>query len=347
MARGYIGFAYNIDDEGLIRSLYGRGSALHTVRGHLTSLHAWADKSHHVGCQLLAICGDQHEVLRNATSRRTAALKLRSELLARLSNLQTPDPAHEDLRKGLITTLNQAGTHVEKPFGQTFRYVDKMASDWFGDRWPDDVLVLIEALGGQPYLTRDFWLNAKTVFHSDNTSGETVVHLRINPEELNFETFSAIFAIIVHEFVCHVPAAAKAPNSSPFSEGFCDWAALHLFIRWLDHFDAAFRDAARQFGESIWALGRSKLGGNSMWAPRSFGHLAAEHVVDVFRPVAGRDTAINLTILLARELTTSDADLVSKDNFVRGLGKVDAHTRTRLLRWHERKITADELLQQR
>ena len=179
------------------------------------------------------------------------------------------------------------------------------------------------------------------------------VRLRIHPNQLNIETYSAVYAILVHECVCHVPAyRVRQTNESPFSEGFCDWAAHKLFERWLRELDPLFEDAARQFGEEIWSMMKTRHGGNKFWYNRSFGHVAADRLVRLFMNGGATDQeAINLVIKLARELLVLDEPLVVKDNFVRFIGgEIARNTETaedvkaRLSMWRDGRADARSVL---
>lgn len=347
-SKGYAGFGYNIADAGRINILHSRAGALHTVREHLTDLHRWSEEEHHIGSRFASIFADMHGTLSQARGRRAAALELRKALAATLTSAIIPDSIQSDLRDRLVATYAAAGNdRVVEPFAVIFRHAAVQAASWYRQGWPDGLRFAIETLGPRPFPDAPFWVNAETDLHLDDPRQAPTVHLRVRPERLNVETYAAVFAVLVHELVCHVPAPRlKSSPSSPFSEGFVDWAALQLFERWLYELDPLLRDAARKFGREIWGLGMSKGKGNPGWAARSGGHEAAEHVADLFRENGKEATAVDQTIILARELTVLDASATLKDILVRRLKiEIDEEARELLLCWSAHECTADDLLQ--
>jgi hypothetical protein len=247
---------YNIDDPGRIRILVSRAAALHTVREHLCGLYEWcAPSSREVGSRFESICEDVDVWSATAPTNDAAVLKLRETLRSELD--KAPLPAHEHdhaaLRDHVVQALTAAGADIVCPFTAIIDYACDQASAWFGEHWPDYLAISIEGATGPDY-GKDcrYFVNGWT-----EPGSVTTVHLSIWTEKLNFETYAAIFAVLVHELVCHVPAPpidAIDPNDSVFAEGFADWAAGELFERWLGELDELLRDAAGEFGGKIRAL---------------------------------------------------------------------------------------------
>jgi hypothetical protein len=248
----------------------------------------------------------------------------------------------------LVASLRTADTDpVSDPFDVIFRYVSLEASRYFGDDWPANVKCKFEVIGDQPFPGSRFWVNAYTALDLNDPSVPPYVSLRIHPNRLNFETYSAIYAILVHECFCHVPAyRVKQRNDSPFSEGLCDWAAYKLFERWLLDLDPSLEDAARQFGEEIWLLMKNKGYGNKFWHARFCGHVAADRIVRMFILDGAADwVAVDLVITLARELVVAEVPLALKDSFVRDIGSaITPEVRERLARWRAREADAVSVL---
>jgi hypothetical protein len=342
-------FDYNIENPEEIRLAYSLGSALYAVRRDLTSLHAWSSQPGHVGSQFVYVFGKFNSALFRARSNHTAAKKLRRGLISELGSLDFQDQAEGALRDSLVAALRaEESSPVDDPFWVIFNYVTEYASLLYGDSWPDKVQCLCQAIGDQPFPGTKFWVNANTVLDLDNPAAPPSVRLNINPYRLNAETYSAIFAIFVHECFCHVPAyRAKQSNKSPFSEGFCDWAARELFERWLYEMDPSLADAARQFGQQIWTLMMSQEGGNKFWQQRQAGHAAANHLVRMFMVDGATDQeAISLVIELARQLVVTEAELLLKDSFVRDLIPlpIDPDLCERLRKWRSGLADARSLL---
>jgi hypothetical protein len=354
LSDSYAGIHYDIVDAGAINVLHSRAGVWHTVRSYLTVLHRYSRKQHHVGFQFGSVFGQQKGKLQGAPSREAAALALHCAVVKGIKALDIPkgsEPEHARLRDNLVKTFTSAGQPVSEPFELICGHVADKALAWYGHSWPSDVNLKIQRLGCEkaPYFpNEDFWIRARTVLPAGLAVAPTVV-LRITPEELNLQTYAAIFAVLVHEFVCHVPAPrGDSSNESPFAEGFCDWAAKQLFYRWLNDLKPAlFAAAARRFGEEIWALGMAEDGGNPFWDVRNVGHDAAANVVAVFQDAGlAVITAIDQTIVLARDLTLLDAPLVSKDNFVRRLAGAETEDviRDRLNAWSNRRASVYDVL---
>lgn len=88
-------------------------------------------------------------------------------------------------------------------------------------------------------------------------------------------------------------------------------------------------------------------GGNPCWDVRNVGHDAAANVVGIFQDLGWPPvTAIDQTIVLARDLTVLAAPLVAKDNFVRRLAgaEIEEVIRDRLKAWSERRSSASDVL---
>jgi hypothetical protein len=341
-------FDYDVADRGEIRLSYSLGSALYAVRGDLTSLHAWSDEPQHIGSQFIGVFGRLHHSLCRARSNRAAASRLRRELISQLHSSRFGDKPECELRDRLVASLHaEDAAPIADPFGVIFRYVAESAKKLFGEDWPSNVKCTYQVIGDQSFPGSRFWINAYTVLDLDNRAAPPSVCLRIHPNQLNVETYSAIYAILVHECFCHVAAyRVKQKNESPFSEGLCDWAAQKLFERWLRDLDPSLEDAARQFGEEIWSLMKRKGGGNRFWQARFFGHVAADHLVRMFMSAgATGQEAIDLVITLARQLVVVEESLVLKDSFVRDLGGgIGADVGERLGRWRDGHADARSVL---
>lgn len=340
-------FEYNVADPELIRLSYSLGSVLYAVRAELTDLYQWCDEPQHIGKQLISVFGQQHHHLCQARSNREAASLLRKALVTYLESSGFDDEQCA-LRDRLVSSLQAEGAApVSDPFRVIFRAVAQAAKEFFGEDWPRSVQCKFEVIGDPPYPGSQFWINACTMLDLTDETVPPYVRLRAHPNQLNFETYSSVYALLVHECFCHVPSfRVKQTNESPFSEGLCDWAAHELFGRWLRRLDPSLEDAARQFGEQIWTLMKTKGGGNKFWYARQFGHKAAEHLVRFFIDSGALDEeAIDLVITLARELVIAEAPLADKDSFVRRLaGKITQDDQALLRRWRARRADAIALL---
>lgn len=344
---------YDIADAGLINILHSRAAVWNTVRNHLTALHRYSFAAEHVGYQMGAVYGLQKSKLEGAPNPAAAALILHQAVAAGLGALTIPrgQADHARLRGNLVKAFAKPGVPVSEPFDLICERIADQALAWYGTAWPAGVALKVQSLGSKrsPFFpNNDFWINAHTVLPADVAVAPTVV-LRLAPEELNLQTYAAIFAVLVHEFVCHVAAPrGDSSNESPFAEGFCDWAAKQLFCRWLDDVrPALFAAAMRRFGEEVWALGMAEDNGNAFWDVRVVGHDAAANAVAIFRD-AGRAavTAMDETIVLARDLAVLAAPLVTKDNFVRRLAaaEVEDVIRDRLTAWSDRRGSLNDVL---
>lgn len=347
MPRSYGGYRYNISDDGLANIIHARAAAFYTIREHLPRLYEWST-SEGIGAYFRTVCWEHETTVRQAKSRRAAALALRGHLLQRLSALTVSGP-EKQLRDEMVAALTSAGTKVNDPLSQIFSYVADQCSGWFGADWPLGTEILVEASRRAPYGPGcTLYVNAETEPATTNPIAAPVVHLRLWPERLNGETYGAIMAVLVHEMVCHVPArGGPTPASSEFAEGFSDWAARKLFERWLGGVDPLLVDAARWFGRMVWDVGMAPGGGNAYFRERRFGHDAAEHVVTAFRTGTEKlpeAVAVDKTMILARELTVYDAPIRDKDRFVLNLAVVRGTIAERLERWGRGECEISELL---
>lgn len=343
-------FDYNVGESSEIRVVYGWGSALYAVRKDLTRLHAWSDEPRHIGSQFIAVFGKLYNSLCRARNNHDAAARLRMELINELRASEFMDRDECDLRDSLVSSLSSNGELPQEfdPFGIIFKCVADHAKRLYGEDWPGRVQCLCQVIGNQPFPGSRFWINAYTEIDVNDITIPPSVRLNINPYHLNAETYSAIYAILVHECFCHVPAhRVKQGNASVFSEGFCDWAARQLFDRWLRKLDPSLEDAARTFGNEIWTVMMTSEGGNKFWRPRSVGHEAANHLVRMFMDDGATDQeAISLVINLARQLVVTEAELADKDSFVRNLGPqpIAPNLRAQLGRWRSGLADARSLL---
>lgn len=335
-------FGYNIADPGEVRLAYSCGSALYAVRSELTNLHASSDEPRDVGYQFMSAFGKFSHDLCHESSKVRAAARLRRELIGELTVMKFDKNARGKAERGLRDRLVNALSATQKPphrdpFQALFNYVIRSARNLYGDSWPESVQCRCQVIGDQSFPGTRFWINAYTVLDTDNVTTPPSVRLNINPYQLNVETYSAIYAILVHECFCHAPAhRTEQRNESPFAEGFCDWAASELFDRWLHELDPSLEDAAREFGKAIWLEMMKRDGGNKYWKARLAGHKAASHVVRVFMDDGATDQeAIGQVIELARQLVVAKADLALKDTFVLNLGPqpVEKELRHRLTAW--------------
>jgi hypothetical protein len=341
-------FEYNIADREQVRLSFSLGSALYAVRRDLTALYAWSDEPQHIGSQFIGVFGRLHHSLCRARSNRMAASRLRKGLIEQFDASQFKDKPERELRDRLVASLRaEDAAPIWDPFSVIFRYVTESSRRCFAGDWPSRVKCIYEVIGDQPFPGSRFWINAHTVLDLDDPTAPPRVCLRVHPNRLNAETYSAIYAILVHECFCHVAAyRVQQRNDSPFSEGLCDWAAHELFGRWLRLLDPSLEDATRQFGEEIWLLMKTKGHGNKFWHARFFGHVAADHLVRMFMSEGATDQeAVDLVIRLARELIVVEEDLRLKDSFVRDIGlQVGPGVRTQLCRWRDRQASARSVL---
>lgn len=349
MASGYRGYTYDIADKGRIRVLHSRANAFHTVRGHLMDLHVWSDEyTNHIGFKFQTICGDERDACALLPDNAAAVVALRAALVQGLTSAVLTEPEHLALRNRVVQELTTAGNSAVDPFDPIFEYVSDQAAMLFGDRWPGVRFQI--AAGTGPYYRESskLYVNASTDLRIGKPHDCPVVRVSIWEKKFNRETYAAIYALLVHELVCHVASPRVAygdPNSSAFAEGFADWAAEKLFERWLSDIDVKLRAAAHRFGKEIRELGIAKDGGNKYWKPRVTGHLAAERVVSLLQEEGiAPDVAVDRVMVLARELTVLDVDLLEKDIFVGSLGLIGPVMRQRLVRWGRGDVSVDELL---
>ena len=231
---------YNVAEDWVVKVAYGLAAALHALRAELIELYSYSDEPHQVGGLVLGLFGLKNTALRGAADGAGAASILRNALVAELHNQSCQTDPEDEIRKRVVAALT-ATTHSRPfdPFGVLFDDVRRRSKRVYGDRWPAGTRLFFERIADRPFPGDRYWLSAITDLHLGRPTKPPSVHLRIHPTRLNFATYGAIYAVLVHECVCHV-AAHREPqrNESPFAEGFCDWAAQHLFERWTEDRDA-------------------------------------------------------------------------------------------------------------
>lgn len=349
MPSGYRGYQYDIAGEWRIRVLQSRADFFHIVRKHIPALAQWSEEdTHHVGFKLRSILGDERAVAAGLPDVGAAVVSLRAAVIRGLESAVVPEPGHRALRDAMVADVAAAGVTAIDPWEPIFSYAAHQAAMLFGDRWPGVRFEIAGATG--PYYREDIKLyaNASTDMRLGKPADCPVVRVGIWDQKFNPETYATLFALLVHELVCHVASPrvqSEDPNKSFFAEGFADWAAEQYFERWLSSMEATLRPAARTFGRKLVALGYDKEGGNPHWGYRQAGRSAAELVVDLLRDAKiASKLAIDRVMILANELTVLDVDLIEKDLWVSNLGDVGSVMRGRLLRWGKKKGSVHELL---
>ncbi len=341
---------YNVAEDWVVKVAYGLAATLYALRAELIDLYN-CDESHQVGGLVLGIFGLKNAALRGAPSRARAASILRNALIAELNKQSCQTEPEDELRQRVIAALT-ATTHSPSfdPFKVLFDDVCRRSQLLYGDQWPTGTQLFFERIADRPFPgSSRYWLNAITDLHLKQPGGPPSVHLRIHPTQLNFATYAAIYAVLVHECVCHV-AAHREPqrNESPFAEGLCDWAAKRLFELWTEDRDgdAALRPAARYFGDQIWRLMMDKDGGNRFWYARMCGHVAADKIVAHFIDKGALEhEAKGCVVELVRELVVVDVPLAIKDTFVRHLyGRFSTTAAARLDAWRSKECDAKGVL---
>jgi hypothetical protein len=308
MQSGYCGYSYETDDECQIRVLHSRADAFHIVREHFMDLHVWSDEdTHHIGFKFRSICGDERAICAYLPDKAAAVASLRAALLQGLQSAVAPESEHRVLRDRVVADIRAAGDSAADPWDPIFKYVSDQAAMLFGDRWPGVRFEIAGATGPYYRDSSKLYANACTDMRIGKPNDCPAVRVGIWDEKFNRETYAAIYALLVHELVCHVASPrvdCGDPNASVFAEGFADWAAEKWFERWLPEMDVKLRPAARHFGGDMISLGRDRDGGNDYWKPRFVGHKAAENVVALLQEAGiAPALAIDRVMVLARELT--------------------------------------------
>lgn len=349
MPSGYRGYSYEIDDECTIRVLHSRADVFHLLRAHFMDLHEWSEEdTHHIGFKCRSIFGDERALCPHLPDTAAAVASLRTALLQGLNAAVVPEPAHRALRDRVVADLTAAGNSAVDPWDPVFEYVADQAAGLFGDRWPGARMEIAGATGPYYHESSKLYANASTDMRIGKPDDCPVVRVGIWDQKFNQGTYAAIYALLVHELVCHVASPRVDygdPNASIFAEGFVDWAAQKWFERWLPGMDAKLRAAARHFGKDMIAVGIDPAGGNDYWRPRFVGHKAAQNLADLLRDAGiAPELATDRVMVLARELTVLDVDLEEKNLFVRSLGLIEPEMEQRLLRWGHGEGSVEELL---
>ncbi|OKH65945.1 hypothetical protein EB73_20785 [Mycobacterium sp. SWH-M3] len=344
---GYGGYTYDICDAKRVRVLHSRADAFHIAREHVPELHVWSDPyQFQVGFKFWSICAEKLAVCGRAAHNHSAAVRLRKALRSGLASVDAQEDDHRELRDLLVAEFAAVDGFELDPFDDIFRFAQGQASMLFGERWPG-VKFQIAARDDRCFREGcDLFVNASTDLRVGDLEDSPAVRVSIWWERFNWESFGALFALLVHELVCHVasPRVADAnPNGSVFAEGFADWAAKIHFERWLWELDVKLQAAARQFGEELRTVAMERNGGNKHWSKRFVGHAAANRAVSILHQ-AGFVAAEDRVLVLARELTLHPAELQVKDAFVRNLGRSKPQLKDRLVAWANGDGSIDDLL---
>ena len=282
----YRGYRYEIDDQWKVRVLHSKADLFHIVREHFVALYLWSDEeTHHVGFKLRSILGEERAVCADLPDSEAAVESLREAVLQGLKSAVVPEAEHRALRDAMVSALVAAPSDVD-PWDPIFGFAADQAAMLFGDRWPGVRFEIAGATGPYYRESTKLYANASTDMRAGRPADCPVVRVGIWDKKFNYETYAAIYALLVHELVCHVASPRVEyddPNASVFAEGFADWAAEKWFERWLPSMDVELRSAAREFGRDMLKVGTDPDGGNPYWKPRSVGHIAAQKVADLLQ----------------------------------------------------------------
>jgi hypothetical protein len=226
------------------------------------------------------------------------------------------DPAEQALLRAIRRYIRTA--EAVDPFRETFDVIEERAEGLYEHNWPGATL-MTTFLGAHPRGARDEY--GVTAAVREAADGSAIVNLRLHPGTLGPETYAAIPAVLVHEFVCHVPArqGGVVDNESPFAEGFMDWAATYFRRAWEAHLPHELGRSCEKHGSGCFAA--VATGARELAIARDAGRRAAGHLKNRLQRHHDRSDAQACAEVasLAIQLNVTEARLTSKDAFVAAL----------------------------
>jgi hypothetical protein len=219
-------------------------------------------------------------------------------------------PAETNLVDDLLLALERPPA-ADDPFAETAAWADELGQAAYGEDWPDPVEVII----GRTVVNRKARTWPAYPIEAATAPGP-VVRIDVLPSDIGPQAWAMLYRVFAHEFICHVPVAARGGASkSPFAEGLMDWAAEHYFLRRLPALDSGLAAAVaaqnRRFLEAFAPPtdqeGRIRRAGHGS-ADGAVAHLAAKGTE--------RETAMAQLARLAIRVNLSSAAMVLKDQFV-------------------------------
>lgn len=228
-------------------------------------------------------------------------------------------PGISAAERALLTRVSTTAVRAvaDDPFAKLFRDVTIRSASVYGACWPPAKL----SVGWLPVHPYGGGGAARYSVTAKKLPGRPVVEIQIYPDDFGPAAYASIPALLVHECVCHVPARHEGAdsNSSPFAEGFMDWAAKFFFDLWMSTLDSQLAATA---GEHAAALDQLVLRPETPeGAARRRGHTAARSLTAWLESVHAvpHEEAKRRVARLAVALNCTSATLARKDSFVTAL----------------------------
>lgn len=159
-----------------------------------------------------------------------------------------------------------------------------------------------------------------TATASTDTSQDHVSEVRVSiyAEHFGVEAFCSLPMLATHEFVAHVPAYPRGCwDTSPFNEGFMDWAAWVFFHDWAPELLPGMARLAQHHGDR---LHNQLLEAPNMRPYRGAAHTKANAVIDWWVNLNGNTITVTEAerrlAMLAVRLNVHRIPLERKDHFV-------------------------------
>lgn len=301
------------------RGLLARAAVYHATRGALEHLAELAASDTAVGSVLLqldraaTVCSDED----NDDVALVAAVAQRWEAeIERTLGEGHLEPATEELLMQLRCLVRAASG--EDPFRTLFYGIERHARALYGAAWRPTALAVAHRrthpreadLGRDPYA-----LTAFTPWPPDPHQAR--VELRVFCDRFGPAAFAVLPILLIHEFVCHVPARQdKVNNDSEFAEGLLDWAAYYFHHQWASKVDRELAPAARTHADQLKSVLLTPK--TAAARARKAGHAAAEKLVTWFEHDCGLspEESRMRVAALAVALNQVERPLEIKDHFV-------------------------------
>ena len=231
-----------------------------------------------------------------------------------------------------------------------FSEVRRLTQEIYGDYRVQRASLEVGHIGRAPVsaapVPDPYSLSATTRHDTDRA----VVRLKFHLKGFGPATYAAILRVLVHECVAHVPSGHARPdrpgtadNTSPFAEGFMDFAAEYFTDRWADGIDSEMAGAVREHGARLRQIlpHRHEAGGANL-----IGFRAGERLVDFFASKGhDRQRAHHDAVVLAVQLNGSGRPLCEKDHFVSRLyPPFPVELASALECWRAGTLTAEDVL---
>lgn len=330
-------------------SIFGRAVVFNSCRSCLDEIYSEALTSTRIESALSVLKTLSKDISAGADSLNDIATQTSCDwarhLDGALVGAAVTDSESNLIRQVLI--LLRQGSDIQDPFKRLAEGVEANCRILYREAWPiPDFAVVLKRRH-----PRSHWYPGDPYPVTGETQGSSV-RLVISSDEFGPVAFAVLPQILIHEYVCHVPARQDGnSNTSLFAEGLMDWVAEFFHDQWIALLDADLAVAATIHSRHLREVVLSDSSHPAVRA-RQAGHRAAERLAVWLQTSLSpaemwtREMAIIGVARLAICLNREEASLGRKNLFVSRLTVTpySAEFASMLRRWFETEATVAQLL---